>query len=497
MGNMKNTLTIFSILCLMAYVTECLCRRGNNNPLREFMNMRNLRKQSNHPFLTMDDSNDFKSSSVYVASQTGMKEADKIKALPGQPKVSFSQYSGYVTVDQKAGRALFYYFVEAAENPTNKPLVLWLQGGPGCSSMGYGAMSELGPFRVNSNGETLWPNKNSWNNGANVLFLESPAGVGFSYSNRSSDYVTGDKKTAEDSYTFLVNWLQRFPEYKTRVFYITGESYAGHYVPQLANLILRNNKIISKKAFYINLKGIAMGNAYIDSADTDNGIMVYLWSHALISNETYQGVQKNCDFSSHKRESNLCRYYKKQLNEEIGNIYPYNIYASLCGSSKQFSSISNFDPCTDHYVLEYLNNPQVQKALHANTTHISRHWDGCNDDILYNWKDGPDSVLPLIKSLMTSGIRIWFYSGDLDTNVPFTATLYSLAKIASLIETRWYPWYVNEEVGGYAVGYENVTFVTVRGAGHFVPSYQPERALILFTSFLKGKLPRGKKGSQI
>lgn len=91
---------------------------------------------------------------------------------------------------------------------------------------------------------------------ANVLFLESPAGVGFSYSNTSSDYVIGDQQTAEDSYTFLVNWLERFPEYKTRDFLITGESYAGHYVPQLAQLILRNNKMTNQTV--INLKGIAV-----------------------------------------------------------------------------------------------------------------------------------------------------------------------------------------------------------------------------------------------
>jgi len=89
---------------------------------------------------------------------------------------------------------------------------------------------------------------------ANVLFLESPVGVGFSYSNRSSDYNTnGDKKTATDNYLFLVNWLERFPEYKNRDFYISGESYAGHYVPQLAHTILYHNK---KAKTIINLKGI-------------------------------------------------------------------------------------------------------------------------------------------------------------------------------------------------------------------------------------------------
>ena len=90
---------------------------------------------------------------------------------------------------------------------------------------------------------------------ANVLFLESPAGVGFSYSNRTSDYNTsGDSRTALDSYWFVINWLERFPEYKNRDFYISGESYAGHYVPQLAHTILQHNKKANKTL--INLKGI-------------------------------------------------------------------------------------------------------------------------------------------------------------------------------------------------------------------------------------------------
>lgn len=85
----------------------------------------------------------------------------------------------------------------------------------------------------------------------NVLFLESPQGVGFSYSNKSSDCKgSGDKRRAADNYVFLVNWLERFPEYKNRDFYITGESYGGHFVPELAQTILYHNNTI------INLKGI-------------------------------------------------------------------------------------------------------------------------------------------------------------------------------------------------------------------------------------------------
>ncbi|KAL2460225.1 Serine carboxypeptidase-like 40 [Abeliophyllum distichum] len=439
-------------------------------------------------------------SPVYVAPQMGLKEADKILILPGQPKVVFAQYSGYVTVDPKAGRALFYYFTES-EDPSSKPLVLWLNGGlnsqqfvfaissllylglqgPGCSSIAGGAMTELGPFRVNSDGKTLWYNKYAWNKLANVLYLESPAGVGFSYSNTSMDH--DDKQTAADSYTFLVNWLERFPEYKTRNFYITGESYAGHYVPQLADLILENNKITNQ----------TIGNAYIDHEDEYNGIYDYFWTHAMMSDEHHGAIASTCNFSSSNSISDACNAVLDQADADIGNIFFYDIYAPLCFSSSSNSpSHSGFDPCSGDYVFTYLNTPEVQKALHANVTGIPGPWDSCNDTIFFNWKDMPDTVLPTIKKLMASGLRVWIYTGDTDGRVPVTATQYSLTKLGAPVKTPWYPWYLHGEVGGYVVEYQNVTFVTVRGAGHLVPSYQPERALTFFSSFLEGKLPPGR-----
>ncbi|KAI3767364.1 hypothetical protein L2E82_17459 [Cichorium intybus] len=225
-----------------------------------------------------------------VLNITILQEADRINRLPGQPQVNFDQYSGYATVDSKAEKALFYYFAESPHNSSTKPVVLWLNGGPGCSSFGYGAMEELGPFRVNSDGNTLYLNDYAWNNVANVLFLESPIGVGFSYSNKSFDYTIGDKQTAKDSYTFLINWLERFPEYKTRDFFITGESYAGHYIPQLASLILSQNKNTNQPI--INLRGIAIGNAWIDDTTCYQGVYDYFWTHALISDETNAGIKR-------------------------------------------------------------------------------------------------------------------------------------------------------------------------------------------------------------
>lgn len=423
---------------------------------------------------------------VYLGNQLGSMDADKIDALPGQPQgVDFDQYAGYVTVNATAGRALFYYFVESPNNSDTNPLVLWLNGGPGCSSLGYGAMEELGPFRVNSDGKTLYRNEYAWNNVANVIFLESPAGVGFSYSNTTSDYATvGDKRTAQDSYIFLLNWLERFPQYKSRDFYITGESYAGHYVPQLAQTILSNNTITNQTV--INLKGIAIGNVWIDDNTSNQGIYDYYWTHALNSDETHAGITQYCGFVTGNFTPN-CTLYLEQGIFELGNIDPYNIYAPLCQSSSSKvpsspASVEDFDPCSDNYVQSYLNSSDVQKALHARNT----AWAACAN---IGWTDSPSTILPTIKQLIDSGLRVWVYSGDVDAVVPITSSRYSINTFKLPVETPFRPWYSSNEVGGYVVGYKGLVLTTVRGAGHEVPSYQPERALTMISSFLNGTLP--------
>ncbi|XP_008802653.3 serine carboxypeptidase II-3-like [Phoenix dactylifera] len=432
----------------------------------------------------------FSNLSSKIYPQQGLKENDKISKLPGQPEgVDFDQYGGYVTVDAESGRALFYYFAEAAASadPSSKPLVLWLNGGPGCSSLGYGAMEELGPFRVMSDGKTLFRNPYAWNRVANVLFLESPAGVGFSYSNTTSDYdKSGDSRTAADAYVFLENWMERFPEYKGRDFFIAGESYGGHYVPQLAHTILQHNNTS------INLRGIMIGNGVINAETDSKGMFDYFWTHALISDETIDAIHKYCNFSPDAvNQPKQCDQALEVTNNVFETLDIYNIYAPLCFSSgvtpspKRYS-IKNFDPCTDDYVSAYLNIAEVQEAFHANVTKLNYTWSACRH--FMQWTDSPYTVLPLIKECMANDIRVWVYSGDVDGRVPVTSSRYSLNQLNLLVKTEWQPWFINKEVGGYSVIYDdNLTFATVRGAGHEVPSYQALRALVLVKFFLEGK----------
>ncbi|KAL4589912.1 hypothetical protein LXL04_002824 [Taraxacum kok-saghyz] len=437
-----------------------------------------------------------------ASSPTTQQEKDRITALPGQPEVAFSQFSGYVTVHKKNGRALFYWLTEAAaQNPQQKPLVLWLNGGPGCSSIAYGASEEIGPFRINKT-LSLYLNKYSWNKEANILFLESPAGVGFSYTNTSSDLKdSGDKRTARDALIFLKRWMSRFPQYKQREFYISGESYAGHYIPQLAKKIHNYNQ--NHPNSYINLKGFIVGNAVTDNKYDNIGTVEYWWGHSIISDATHNLIRSSCTFSSANYTENCDDAINYAWNHEFGEIDQYSIYAPFCKiSSRNATSIrlkntlirsraSSYDPCIEKNAEKYYNRPDVQQAMHANYTGIPYKWTACSDELLMNWKDSEFSMLPTYRKLITAGYRIWMFSGDTDSVVPVTATRLSLSHLNLTVKTQWYPWYLNGEVGGWTEVYDGLTFATVRGAGHEVPLLQPQRGFLLFESFLAGKnLPK-------
>ncbi|KAL8241981.1 hypothetical protein R6Q59_012283 [Mikania micrantha] len=439
------------------------------------------------------------------------QKADRVTRLPGQPLVSFKQYAGYVTVNESHGRALFYWFFEAVERPDKKPLLLWLNGGPGCSSIGYGGMEELGPFVAQKGTSKLRLNTYAWNKAANLLFLESPVGVGFSYTNTSSDIKKlGDKITAQDSYKFLVKWFTRFPQYKSHEFYIAGESYAGHYVPQLADLILDKSKTISDQD-RINFKGIMIGNALLDDATDQAGMIDYAWDHAVLSDRVYNDVKAKCNFSNPK-SSNACDAALNKYFDVYKIIDMYSLYAPSCVNAKSNSTQralirgnvsphvlsknkawhvkpTGYDPCQSQYTNSYMNKPKVQASLHANTTKIPYPWSHCSDAITY-WNDAPDSILPVIKKLVAGGVRVWVFSGDTDGRIPVTSTRLSLRKLGLNIVEDWSPWYTKTQVGGWTITYDGLMFVTIRGAGHQVPTFKPKEALQLLRHFLSNqKLP--------
>lgn len=126
--NMKLAFSL--LLLLLSLEAFAKCEKHMNDPLGEFIKAQRKGWHADYSGATVELEADF--SRVYIGSHDGLKEADKIEVLPGQPGgVYFHQYSGYVTVDPKAGRELFYYFAES-QNSSSKPLLLWLNGGNFC-----------------------------------------------------------------------------------------------------------------------------------------------------------------------------------------------------------------------------------------------------------------------------------------------------------------------------------------------------------------------------
>ncbi|KAK6047063.1 serine carboxypeptidase, partial [Cooperia oncophora] len=155
---------------------------------------------------------------VFVAAAPASDLVLNLPSLNFTP--NFSSYSGYL--EASSDDQFHYWLTESQRNPSSDPLILWAE----C------LFEELGPFRVKDYGATVYPNEYSWNLFANVLFLESPSGVGWSFNTRGNVNTTDDE-VSQHNYQALVDFLQKFPEYRGRDMFITGESYAGVYIPTL------------------------------------------------------------------------------------------------------------------------------------------------------------------------------------------------------------------------------------------------------------------------
>lgn len=433
-----------------------------------------------------------------------------------------------MNVDEKADRNLFFTFV-ASEDKDNQKIVLWLNGGPGCSSIGGGFLSELGPFYAAQGGTTLKENKFSWHKAASIIFLESPAFVGFSYSKRPEDAIVGDARTAKDTHTFLVNFFKEFDEFQNHDLYISGESYGGHYVPQAAAEILKWNKKDPKNA--LNLKGFFVGNALTVPEKDSSGAVEFWFTHGMISISSYNGIMENCDFAEiyplkssademlkatteptdGEKRRKRCSAFVDQAMEEFRGVNIYDIYVDVCqpkkhqvvrkllqafGESHYFyqalgreygNAQSPYDPCIDNEVELYLNRKDVQIALHANTTgDIPGPWRSCTDNLYYSKQDVMESMIPLYKELLQSGIRILIYSGDIDAILPITGTRNWLNDLNLPIKSPWRSWISSTgQVGGWTVEYANqLSFASVRQSGHMVPYTQPERAFYMISHWI-------------
>ena len=234
----------------------------------------------------------------YLLPESNGYEADRVTSLPDFGEIEEDMYSGYVALTES--KAIHYIFVKSRNDPASDPLLLWFNGGPGCSSM-EGFLSEHGPYNLpdkTGDGRALERSEYSWNQKASVLYVESPAGVGFSTydcrpsSDDSGDCDFDDSTSADDNLAFLLKWYEeKFPEFKSNPLYLSGESYAGLYVPYLLSRIHEHNAqyLDDENVFKPNLIGMIVLNGVTNwKYDAWWGVMETAHNHFLIDDELYR-----------------------------------------------------------------------------------------------------------------------------------------------------------------------------------------------------------------
>eukprot|EP00928_Gymnodinium_smaydae_P064719 TRINITY_DN47990_c0_g1_i1.p1 TRINITY_DN47990_c0_g1~~TRINITY_DN47990_c0_g1_i1.p1 ORF type:complete len:481 (+),score=52.82 TRINITY_DN47990_c0_g1_i1:66-1508(+) len=432
---------------------------------------------------------------------------DEILSLPGlESRLPSRQFSGYLNFTRS--KRMHYWVVESESNPDNAPVVLWLNGGPGCSSLD-GFIYENGPFRIDpANHSRLIRFEYTWAKLANMVYLESPVGVGFSFSENASEYVVNDDITASDNVAALNAFFESWPEWKTHDFFIMGESYAGVYVPTLAEAVLWAKGNGTWKG--APLKGIAVGNGCAGTeigscgGQRDFYMTELILGTAFINASLKKQIRKAC--SSLKSYKSLeCQAKIQAMQETVGHINLYNIYGEcISGSSQQLyasmhakapgtwlrGSTTGPDACIDSILgSAYFNQPSVIEAMHVKKQ--SFPWSTCGNQIQYTGtrKNLPRDTYPFL----VQHINVLIYSGDWDACVPYTDSEAWTEGMGFAVKSPWHAWTFDggAQVAGYATTYDvgaeasgSFAFATVKGGRHEVPETAPGQAFELLRRVL-------------
>jgi len=200
----------------------------------------------------------------------------------------FQQYSGYLMANEN--REIHYWFIESELDPETKPVMIWTNGGPGCSGMD-GLLTEHGPWRPVEGGQIAY-NPYSWNTEVNMVYLEQPFGVGFSTVGEGQQIVGGDQNAADDMDAAIRDFITKFPQYAENTFFISAESWGGHYVPMTSYTILTNNDLGVSP--HINFGGFLVGNPSTDPYENKYGFVGDIYGHGLLKSSDWYTWRERC-----------------------------------------------------------------------------------------------------------------------------------------------------------------------------------------------------------
>ena len=443
-----------------------------------------------------------------------VNERNRIYKLPGYSKALRSKiYVSFMRLPH-SDKYLHYWFIEAEHNPKDAPLFFWTNGGPGCSSL-LGLFEEIGPFMPDKNNK-LRDNEWAWTKFANIVFVEQPVGVGFSYSPHKKDYSSNDKMASKDNMAFLIEFFKIFPEFKTNKLYLTGESYAGHYIPMWAHELLLHNKRFNHE---YNFRGCILINPLITPEAGDESQIETYWGHQRIPLSIWEKFKKhNCRKKS-GLHSAYCRQLTYKIDDMVNKINPYAIDYPLCVNNPQQNQLHKYTrkqphaqtktetknvsggiyekSCIDKYTDDYLNSKAVRQQVIK--PHSNKNWYACTNYEYYRLKDANNSMVKYMREhLYDTDVHhfdILIISG---TNDAICGTIGTQKWIKSLnLKIKdghdWKQYFIEGQPKGYMSTYrghgnKTISLVSVNNGGHEVPLYKPMVAHNVVQKFLNNSL---------
>eukprot|EP00636_Phaeomonas_parva_P006222 CAMPEP_0118859850 /NCGR_PEP_ID=MMETSP1163-20130328/5917_1 /TAXON_ID=124430 /ORGANISM="Phaeomonas parva, Strain CCMP2877" /LENGTH=469 /DNA_ID=CAMNT_0006793485 /DNA_START=79 /DNA_END=1488 /DNA_ORIENTATION=+ len=405
--------------------------------------------------------------------------------------------SGYFKIEGSKNAHYFFYFFEARNGAADAPTAVWLTGGPGCSSQ-LALFTENGPCSITEDASQTQKRPQSWNTNQNIMWVDQPTGVGFSYGD-SDDYSSNEAEVADDMYAFLNAFMKAHPEYNNHGTVMFGESYGGHYVPAISSRIVDGMK--SDDANLVKLVGMGVGNGLTKPE------VQYAYYPAMAVNNTY-GIKTVSDDVAAAMEAAVPRCIdlikKCQDNtqscafaQSYCNLKLVEPYSKTGKNVYDITKPCKGDLCYDFsYVDTFLNKDEIKTALHV--ADEASEWKSCNmkvnTDFKLDWMKNFDGA---VAKVLAEEIPVLIYAGDLDYICNW------MGNKAWTLEFEWEgkeafnaamdePWVVDETVHGMLRTAGNLQFLQVYKAGHMTPMDQPEASLAMFDSFIAGTLGGAK-----
>ncbi|KAJ2746891.1 hypothetical protein GGI20_000970 [Coemansia sp. BCRC 34301] len=420
--------------------------------------------------------------------------------MPTLCKMDVKQLSGYL--DTASDKHFFFWFFEARKRRDCKtPLAVWLNGGPGCSSM-MGALTELGPCLLSDDGNSTVGNPYAWNENAHLLFIDQPTNVGYSY----GSVVNSTMASAADFYALVQLFYKRFPQYGKGDLHLFGESYAGKYIPAMGRRILELNKQVRRQRpgtrgqRVLPLASVAIGNGFV------NPRVQFKYVSQMACNSTYPPVltqdvcrQMDADYPQCARKIDLCfglgnttaqcedalDFCESRIDYRLSivdpTINPYDVrrkceYPPLC---YKFASQAN----------DYLAQPSVQRALGAKQ---SSDFQVCSRTVQRGFVKTFDILRSFendVAGLLDKGVRALFYNGDADSVCSWYGTKAMLTAMQwhgrrGFVRARDHIWTVASKAAGEVREHDGLSFIRVFDSGHLVPRDQPANALAMINRWL-------------